>query len=321
MSTSPSPLEQRLARFLGWFSLALGGPQIASPGRVNRLIGVKDDRRSRAAQRVVGIRELAAAAGILSRPRPVAWLWARLAGDVKDLGLLASAWRSKAERPSRLAAATGSVVAITGVDLFTAARMSRTPEGPAHDREHELRAAITVGKPREEVYGFWHDFQNLPRFMAHLEAVQMSGNGRSHWKATAPAGKTIEWDAEIVEDRPNELIAWRSVSGGPVEHQGSVRFTPAPGDRGTEVRLHMQYTAPGGPLALTLAKLFGEDPKQQVRDDLRRFKQVMETGIVVRSDGTPEGTLARRQLKQRPARPLPAGASREGEPDFARSTS
>ena len=109
----------------------------------------------------------------------------------------------------------------------------------------EVHQTITISRPAEELYRFWRDFQNLPRIMSHLESVQADGDRRSHWKAKAPAGMTVEWDAEITEDRPNELIAWRSV-GGHVDNAGSVRFVPAPGGRGTEVHVAMRYDPPGG---------------------------------------------------------------------------
>jgi uncharacterized membrane protein len=174
----------------------------------------------------------------------------------------------------------------------------------------ELSSAVTVKAPPEEVYAFWHDFERLPSFMGHLESVRTTGDRRSHWKAKAPAGKTVEWDAATTEDVPNERISWRSLEGADVDNSGSVRFTPAPGGRGTEVRLRMSYSQPGGPLGKVASKLFGEEPEQQVEDALRRFKQVIETGEVVRSDASPEGHAAGRQLKQRPAHPLeePVGA-------------
>jgi uncharacterized membrane protein len=185
--------------------------------------------------------------------------------------------------------------------------LNRVREIAGSERSRQVKAAITVRRARDDVYRFWRDFQNLPRFMAHLESVQPSGDGRSHWKATAPAGRTVEWDAELVDDRTDELIAWRSLPGAQVQHRGKVRFAEAPGERGTEIRLEIEYEPPGGPLGSKLALLTGEEPGVQVKDDLRRFKQVMETGVVVRSEGTPEGPLARRLTKQRPAQPLPPG--------------
>jgi uncharacterized membrane protein len=151
--------------------------------------------------------------------------------------------------------------------------------------------AITVRRPRSEVYAFWRDFENLPRFMYHLEFVENLGSGRSHWVARAPAGRTVEWDAEVVEDRPDEQISWRTVGDDTdVRHSGTVYFIPAPGDRGTEVHVRLDYDPPGGKAAQLVARLFGEEPAQQLNDDLRRFKQVMEVGEVVRSEASPEGT-------------------------------
>jgi uncharacterized membrane protein len=163
--------------------------------------------------------------------------------------------------------------------------------------------SITVGRPREEVYAFWHDFENLPRFMYHLEFVENTGGNRSHWVAKAPAGRKAEWDAEIVEDVPNELIAWRSVGDDDdVRNSGSVTFADAPGDRGTEVKVELEYDPPGGKLGATIARLFGEEPGQQIIDDLRRFKQVLELGEVVRSAGAPEGA-GQGISRQEPAQP------------------
>lgn len=300
---APSP-ESEITRALGWFSLGLGVPQTVAPGKVNRLIGVRDDSRSRLWQRVVGVRELAAAAGIFSQPRPASWLWGRVAGDIKDLALLGAAWRDKEQRPGRLAAATASVAGITAVDVFTATRMSRLPKGVTKDLSLRLKASTTIRRSPDELYAFWHDFTNLPRFMAHLDAVEPQPDGRSHWRATGPAGLKVDWDAEVVADQPGQLIAWRTLPGAEVVHSGVVGFVPAPGDRGTEVHVDIEYAPPAGKAGAIIGKLFGEEPELQVRDDLRRFKQVMETGEVVRSEGTPEGALARRLVKQRPAQPL-----------------
>jgi uncharacterized membrane protein len=300
-----------IARSLGWASLALGVPQITTPGRFAQSIGARDDIESRAWTLLVGVRELAAAAGILAlgQPRPKGWLWTRVAGDVMDLTLLVNALRSKREHAGRLMAAAGAVIGITAADVIAAMRMSQKPELTAEPGPMRARAAITVRKPREEIYRFWHDFQSLPSFMAHLDSVQAKADGRFHWKATAPAGRTVEWDAEIVEDRPNELIAWRSLPGAGVANSGSVRFVPAPGDRGTEIHLNLEYAPPAGAVGAVIAMLFGEEPQQQVMDDLRRFKQIAETGVIARSEGTPEGTMTRRLVRQRPAQPVEGSIS------------
>jgi uncharacterized membrane protein len=152
-----------------------------------------------------------------------------------------------------------------------------------------LERSITVDRPAAELYHFWRNFENLPRFMHHLESVRVLDNRRSHWVANAPAGRVVEWDAEIINERENELIAWHSLEGADVDHAGSVRFRPAPQGRGTEIRVSLQYYPPAGKVGATLAKLLGEAPEQQIHDDLRRFKQIMETGEVAMTQGQSQG--------------------------------
>jgi len=146
--------------------------------------------------------------------------------------------------------------------------------------------SVTVMKPRPEVYRFWRQLERLPSFMIHLASVTELSAVRSHWIANAPGGTHVEWDAEIVDERENELLFWRSCDGSDIPNAGKVRFTDAPADRGTEVRVELHYDAPGGTAGAAVAKIFGEEPSQQLTDDLRRFKQVMETGEVVLSDGS-----------------------------------
>jgi uncharacterized membrane protein len=138
----------------------------------------------------------------------------------------------------------------------------------------KVERTITVNRPREEVYHFWRQLENLPRFMDHLESVTVLDEDRSHWVAKAPAGTKVEWDATIQDEIENELIAWRSLPGSDIDNAGSVHFIPA-GD-GTEVRVVLSYDAPAGRVGAAVAKLLGEEPEQQVEEDLRRFKQVME---------------------------------------------
>jgi uncharacterized membrane protein len=136
---------------------------------------------------------------------------------------------------------------------------------------------IVLNRPRSEVYRFWRDLENLPRFMDHLEAVTVLDEERSHWVAKGPAGSRVEWDAVIHNEIPNELIAWRSLEGSEVDNAGSVHFSPTEtGD--TEVRVVLRYDPPAGRLGAAVARLFGEDPSRQVADDLRRLKQVVEAG-------------------------------------------
>jgi uncharacterized membrane protein len=122
--------------------------------------------------------------------------------------------------------------------------------------------------------------------MEHLEAVQVIDDRRSHWRARAPAGSSVEWDAEIIEDQPNARISWRSTQEADVPNTGTVSFRTAPGNRGTEIQVTLRYDPPAGRVGALVAKLFGEEPAEQVKSDLRRLKQVLETGEVVHSDAS-----------------------------------
>lgn len=162
---------------------------------------------------------------------------------------------------------------------------------PAH-RGIKVEESVTVNKSPEELYRFWRNFENLPRFMDHLESVTVEGSGRSHWVAKAPAGTTVEWDAEVYNEKENELIAWRSLEGADVDNAGSVRFEPAADGQSTIVRVSLKYDPPGGLLGSTFAKLFGEEPSQQIAEDLRRFQQVMEAGDIPTTEGQTSGRSA-----------------------------
>ncbi|WP_437813466.1 SRPBCC family protein [Sorangium sp. So ce1078] len=148
---------------------------------------------------------------------------------------------------------------------------------------------VTVARPAADLYQFWRNFDNLPRFMEHLTDVEVIDGSRSRWTARAPGGGSVSWRAEIIEDRENELIAWRSREPADIENAGSVRFVPAPGGRGTEVHVTIDYKAPAGALGRAIAKVFGEEPDQQLRDDLRHFKQLMEAGEIPTIEGQPSG--------------------------------
>jgi uncharacterized membrane protein len=240
--------------------------------------------------RLMGLREIGHGVAILSNQRPEKAVWSRVAGDMMDLALLGKTLSNPDNDRERTVIATANVLAVTALDVMTAKQLSKQPETVANAGADKgiirTRRGITVRRPVEEVYSFWHNFENLPRFMYHLETVQQTGDRRSHWVAKGPAGTTVEWDAEITEDRPNELIAWRSLEGSDVDNQGVVRFEPAPGDRGTIVRVEIEYNPPGGIIGASIAKLFGREPGQQVQDDLRRFKQLIEAGEVVQSDAS-----------------------------------
>ncbi len=292
---------ERTADFLGYFSLGLGLAEFLAPKVMNRVVGVKHpDAASVGAMRAMGLREIGHGVAILTNQHPEKAVWSRVAGDALDLALLGRTFANPDNDRGRTLFATLNVLAVAAVDLMTARQLSQQPRTAVREQMERgivrTKRSITVRRPVEEVYAFWRDFENLPRFMRHLESVTVTGDRRSHWKALAPAGRTVEWDAETVEDRPNELIAWRSLPGASVYNAGEVRFAPAPGGRGTELRVTLDYDPPFGKLGSKAAMLFREEPGQQVFDDLRHFKQVMETGEIVLSDAT-------KQRGPHPARP------------------
>jgi uncharacterized membrane protein len=211
-----------------------------------------------------------------------------------DLALLGRAYKAADARKARVAGAIAAVAGLMVPDILESLRTTTSSRIQA-------KASITVRRPIETVYDFWRDLSNLPSFMIHLNSVDERGN-RSHWRATAPGGRTVEWDAELVEERPNELLHWRAT--GQIPNEGTVRLMEAPGNRGTEIHVSLAYEPPAGELGALVAKMFGEEPQIQIKDDLRRFKQVMEAGEVVISEGSPAGVSAKQQLKQRPAQPL-----------------
>ena len=157
-----------------------------------------------------------------------------------------------------------------------ALRNSENVSVPA-ERGTKVEKSVTINRPASELYSFWRNFENLPRFMNHLESVTMTGGDRSHWVAKAPGGTTVEWDAEVYNEKEGELIAWRTLEGSQVASAGSVRFEEAPGGS-TTVRVSLKYDPPGGKLGSLVARLFGENPEQQIDEDLGRFKQIIESG-------------------------------------------
>jgi uncharacterized membrane protein len=153
-----------------------------------------------------------------------------------------------------------------------------------------VEKTVTIqNKSPEELYTYWRNFENLPTFMKNLQSVRIVNETRSHWAAKSPLGNSIEWDAEMLIDRPNELITWASTSGADVDNSGSVRFTPAYPGRGTEVKLVLEYSPPGGAITDAIAKLFNESPEQQIVEDLRHFKMLMETGEIATTEGQSAG--------------------------------
>jgi uncharacterized membrane protein len=151
------------------------------------------------------------------------------------------------------------------------------------DRGIHVKESFVIDRPAEELYNFWHNFENLPRFMKHLKSVKTLDDKRSHWVVEGPAGMNVEWYAEIINDEPNRVIAWRSLGGADVDNAGSVRFIPAQSGNGTEVSVTLDYIPPAGRAGAWMAKIFGHDADQMVREDLRGFKVLMKSGEVAKA--------------------------------------
>jgi uncharacterized membrane protein len=292
---------EKLAHGLGWFSIGLGLAEVFAPRAIARIAGVKGDNRL---IQLFGLREISSGLAIFAQgERPAAAVWSRVAGDALDLASLGRAFASPDSNKGRVAFAAMNVLAVTALDVLCAQQLSSGSNDTTAEEEgtSNVKKSIIINRTPEELYQFWRKLENLPRFMRHLESVRETGENRSHWVAKAPVDSRVEWDAEITEDRENELIAWRSLEGSDVYNTGSVRFERAVGGRGTLVFVELDYDPPGGVIGKGIAKLFGDDPEQIIYDDLRGFKQVMETGEITLSDGT---VWDNGLLTQRPARPV-----------------
>jgi len=215
----------------------------------------------------------------------------RWAGVAMATAVVAYGLSRRSLRGVAMAAAAAPLAfrGITGAwpGIANGAADTRTALG-GHRGTH-VREAIQLDVPLDVVYGFWRRLENLPRFMTHLDAVKQTSDTVSEWTAHGPAGASVSWRAEIINDIPNELIAWRSLDGSAVVSAGSVRFDDGGHERGTLVRVRMQYSPPGGKLGTLAARLTGRDAATQVREDLRRFKQLLEAGEVATTKGQPRG--------------------------------
>jgi uncharacterized membrane protein len=241
--------RDQLARFLGWFSIALGAAQVTAPRTMSKLVGAKGEGRAPLLMRALGVRELAQGSGILTRPRPTMWLWSRVAGDALDLALLAVV--GVRNRKARTAFAIANVLTVTVPDVYEARYLGRKQGAPRKGKR--ILKTVTIAKPRDEVERAWVAAQEL------RQKVERAG--------------------------------------------ATTRFGDAPGNRGTELVVDIDYDPPAGELGAAAQKLTGNDLPTQLADDLRRFKQEIETGEVVRSDSTPDGHLLVEHLRQRAAQP------------------
>lgn len=289
-SGEDQPVAVKIAKGMGLFSLALGATELAAPRMLARLIGIKPGVGVTTTLRLAGVREIIAGIAVLLEPRRPMPMYMRVAGDAMDFGLLALGARHRTSTP-RLLGAVGAVAGATALDVIGAVGLSRARAAASRPVVY----AVTINKPPAEVYAFYRRFSQLPLFMDYLESVTEYDARRSRWVAKLPLGKTVSWEAEITDDIPGQLIAWQSTEGSRVRMRGRVSFAQAPGRSATEVRVEMVLGFSGKQPSAMLAKLFAQP---QIKGDLRRLKQVMETGEVLFSD-------ASEFTRPHPAQPAP----------------
>jgi hypothetical protein len=208
-----APSIARIALGLGLLGVGLGLAELLAPRRMLRLIGARDRSRTRALTRAYGVRELVSGLALLGGRRPAPWLWARVAGDVVDLATLAAEARRGRAKIGRVAGAIAAVAGVTALDIYAAAKSRGRERAVAAG---PVRRAITIAVTQERAYNFWRELSNLPSFMTGLDTVYEIDSRRSRWRARLPMGRLLEWEADIVEDRPDDCIVWRSIGGSDV---------------------------------------------------------------------------------------------------------
>lgn len=185
---------------------------------------------------------------------------------------------------------TGSCKLYSAIGVDTAHGGEGAAPEQYFSRGIHVEQSFSINKPRQELYDFWRKLENLPQIFRHIESVQVLDDRKSRWVCKGPFGMEYEWDAEIINDEPGSLIAWRSLGGADVDNAGSVRFIDAPADRGTELKVVIDYIPTGGQVGKTIAQLLGQNPESQIREDLRRFKRIQEAGEELTTQGQPRGT-------------------------------
>lgn len=301
----------RVANGLGWFSVGLGLTQILAPRAIDRMIGIKNG--SRTAMRLLGVRDLVSGLGLLGARRTALWTSARVAGDVMDLGLLALALTRSKNNQGRLAAATAAVLGVAATDAWATRKLfGDTKRQEQVPDVTNVVNSITINASAEALYTFWRDPHNMPLIMENVRSVEPLEGPRSRWTGFAPDGTAVQWEAEIVEDMPGELLAWRTLEG-PFECSGSVRFLTAPGGRGTEVVVDTHYRLRGGVAGKLIALAARRDPGVLIGRALHRLKQIIEIGEVMRSDASIHcGAHAARPPSPSELRDLPRASAQKG---------
>jgi uncharacterized membrane protein len=285
----------RLAKFLGWFSVGLGITEVVFPKTLAKAIGAP---KRPMLTRLMGLREITAGVGILNTPQPAAWVKARVWGDAIDLAMLMRSYGSDDSGALRLTGATAMVAGVAALDVICAKELSQGPaavmESASTPGAVYAEASFAINKSPEECYRFWRNPENLPRFMKYLESVRVTGERTSHWSVKL-GNRTAQWNSEITSDTPNEEIAWQSTPGSTIETSGSVRFEPRLSGPGAIVRVAMQYTPPGGQLMSLINPLMETVSEHQLREDLRHLKNLMESGEIATTTGQSSGRKSEQQ--------------------------
>jgi uncharacterized membrane protein len=282
--------EWPMAETLGWLSVGLGLTGLLTPRQTARVSGLT----APGVVRLIGARELVSGIGLLTQSNKSPWLWARVAGDAMDLAAIAMTHGGTRRGRSRAVGAAAVVAAITAADVWAAysSGIGRLRQGRRAQSRPEayFERTLIVNKPARECYDYWRDLGNVPKFTRRLKSVTPLDERRSKWVMSVPGGPDVSWVAEMIEDKPGERLRWRSEESSPLRHSGSVSFREVPGGRGTFVTVSMHYQTPADGLGNLVARVIGRDPFGEVRENLRRFKQLLETGEIATTTGQPSGS-------------------------------
>ena len=282
----------RFARGLGYFSVGLGLTEVAATRTLANGIGISDVRPGLI--RAMGMREMANGLGILAAPRRPQWMWSRVAGDAIDIGLLALAFTSPRTRRGRISAAITAVAGVTLLDVICARLLSRsrryrqvTRRRLSATRGIRIQKSVAINSSPSELYRFCRDPSNLSKIVNNLHSVTEIADRRWRWSAKDSAGKNIHWLTQIVEERADELISWRTLDSEPLENSGSIRLIPGLDGRGTIVRVEMLFR----PMQRvgTFLQMLRVHPEFVAAEALRRLKALMETGEIPTTNGQPSG--------------------------------
>ena len=252
---------ERFARGLGWYSVGLGIAQVLAPRTVAQLMGLATPAPLMV---LGGLSQIVNGVGLLTQDEPLPWLKARLTGDALDLAALGASTLAPGADRRRIAVAAAAVAGVAAADAWCARELTQRRRR-LPPRQETIAIEIDLDAPT--LYRYWRDLSNLPRVLPHVASVQEIDETQSHWISADSGGQRLEWDAEIIDDAPNERIAWRSVEGSSVFHAGSVQFRPT-GERSTQVRVDLLYDRPPATLAAAVSTLFGFDPASAARTDL-----------------------------------------------------